>query len=98
MDGAFTPSYGIDKGNITGPSVFNGPLNINIGAKLFGYPNILKVALYTLLLAIEHTKLLTTNTFISTLTTYTYFQTLLDTQHPNTIEIMFSNNYTSLYN
>ena len=48
--------------NLTRLGVFNGACQVNIVAKLSGYLSILKVEMYTLLLAIEHTQPLTTYT------------------------------------
>ena len=45
-DGSFTPLDGDGKGNIARAGVFNGPLQVDIVARLPGHPNILKAWVY----------------------------------------------------
>lgn len=89
-DSFFTPPNNNHHGNIRDFDVFNGPLNIHIAAKVPRYPNILCVELYALLLAVEHTKLLTTNTFIFTDNLNNIYLLLnqLETHPPNTITLI----------
>lgn len=82
------------KGNIAGAGICNGPSRLNIAAKLPGYRNILRVELYTLQFAIEHTKNNTTNTFIFPNNLNNIYLLLIHLQHltshynhPNKLQI-----------
>ena len=83
MDGSFTPYDGQGNGNIVSSGIFNTPLAINIVAKLLSYPNILRAELYALLLAIEHTKKLTIDTFIFTNNLNNIYLLLNHIRHPS---------------
>jgi len=82
MNRPFTPFDGQREENITCSDIFNTPLSNNIHVKLLGYPNILRVELFALLLAIEDIKKLTMDTFIFTNNLNSIYLSLNHIRHP----------------
>lgn len=80
---SFTPSKAQGSDNIACSWVFDNPLDTQIVAKLVGYPNIICAKLYTLLLAIEHTKLLNSDMYIFKNNLIRIYVLINHVQHPS---------------